>query len=188
MADLWDKGSQLTNSPLRLGVLDASEIPPTYSASPDQFVGIIAGGDVALRHAREGAEDDREAVKADLDALKINPELDSLIGLATSGRTPYVLSGLEYAKRLGCVTIGITCVSPSAIATEGNTDFVIAAVTGPEVVTGSTRMKAGTAQKMILNMLSTGVMIKSGKTYGNLVRDSAAYGQIPFLTSRRWST
>jgi N-acetylmuramic acid 6-phosphate etherase len=95
--------------------------------------------------------------------------LDSLVGIASSGRTPYVLGGLEYAKSLGCVTVGLVCVEPSAVGSEGNADYLIAPVTGPEVVTGSTRMKAGTATKLVLNMISTGIMIKIGKTYGNLV-------------------
>lgn len=151
-------------------MLDASEIPPTYSAPSTQFIALIAGGDYALRNAKEGAEDDRSAAKTDLDAFNIDPDLDALIGIASSGRTPYVLGGLEYAKSIGCTTVGVVCVKPSAVATEGNADFVISAVTGPESVTGSTRMKAGTATKLVLNMISTGIMIRLGKTYGNLVR------------------
>lgn len=154
----------------RLGVLDASEIPPTYSASSEQFVALIAGGDAALRFAQEGAEDDVEAAVEDLKALELNGDLDSLIGIASSGRTPYVLSCLSFAKSIGCATIGIACSSPSAMSKEGNVDHMISVVTGPEVVTGSTRLKAGTATKLVLNMLSTGVMIKLGKTYGNMVR------------------
>ena len=154
-----------------MGVLDASEIPPTYSASSEQFVSLIAGGDVALRYAQEGAEDDVVAAENDLKALNLDPELDSLVGIAASGRTPYVLSCLKYAKSLGCTTIGVACCDPSAMKTEGNVDHMISVVTGPEVVTGSTRMKAGTATKLVLNMLSTGVMIKCGKTFGNMVFD-----------------
>lgn len=153
----------------RLGVLDASEIPPTYSAPSGQFVGLIAGGDHALRNAIEGAEDDRSGAAADLSPFDLNPQVDSLIGIASSGRTPYVLGGLAYAKSLGCTTVGVVCVEPSKIREEGNADHVIAPVTGPEVVTGSTRMKAGTATKLVLNMISTGVMIRLGKTYSNLV-------------------
>ncbi|OAA50765.1 Regulator of chromosome condensation, RCC1 [Beauveria brongniartii RCEF 3172] len=149
----------------RLGVLDASEIPPTYSTPPNQFIALIAGGDYALRNAKEGAEDDRSAAKTDLDAFNIAPNLDSLIGIASSGRTPYVLGGLEYARSIGCTTVGVVCVQPSAIATEGNADYLISAVTGSESVTGSTRMKAGTATKLVLNMISTGIMIKLGKTW-----------------------
>ncbi|OAA70757.1 N-acetylmuramic acid 6-phosphate etherase [Akanthomyces lecanii RCEF 1005] len=158
----------------RLGVLDASEIPPTYSAPSNQFIALIAGGDYALRNAKEGAEDDRSAAKTDLDAFNIKAGLDCLIGIASSGRTPYVLGGLEYARSIGCTTVGVVCVQPSAIGTEGNADFLVSAVTGPESVTGSTRMKAGTATKLALNMISTGIMIKLGKTYGNLMVDLKA--------------
>ncbi|KAM3528158.1 hypothetical protein MY4038_006002 [Beauveria bassiana] len=158
----------------RLGVLDASEIPPTYSSPPNQFIALIAGGDYALRNAKEGAEDDRSAARTDLDAFNIAPNLDSLIGIASSGRTPYVLGGLEYARSIGCTTVGVVCVQPSAMATEGNADYLISAVTGSESVTGSTRMKAGTATKLVLNMISTGIMIKLGKTYGNLMVDLKA--------------
>lgn len=152
-----------------MGVLDASEIPPTFSASSEQFVALIAGGDAALRYAQEGAEDDTIAADNDLNALHIDGEIDSLIGIAASGRTPYVLRCLSIAKSLGCITIGVACCEPSAMAKERNVDHMISIVTGPEVVTGSTRLKAGTGTKLALNMLSTGVMIKLGKTYGNMV-------------------
>lgn len=155
----------------RLGVLDASEIPPTYSAPVGQFVGLIAGGDVALRSAKEGAEDSTQAGIDDLEAIHIDGEKDSLIGIASSGRTPYVLSCLEFAKSKGCATVGIACTSPSALGQRGNVDFLIEALTGPEVVTGSTRMKAGTATKLILNMISSGIMIRVGKTFGNIMVD-----------------
>ncbi|KAK2590568.1 hypothetical protein QQS21_011750 [Conoideocrella luteorostrata] len=158
----------------RLGVLDASEIPPTYSASSDQFVALIAGGDHALRHAKEGAEDSRPGAEADLKARHFDPQVDSLIGIASSGRTPYVLGGLHYVRSIGGVTVGLVCTEPSAVGSEGNADFLIAAVTGPEVVTGSTRMKAGTATKLVLNMISSGIMIRLGKTYGNLMVDLRA--------------
>lgn len=154
----------------RLGVLDASEIPPTYSAPATQFIALIAGGDYALRNAIEGAEDDVAQAQKDLEKFNIDPDVDSLIGVASSGRTPYVLGGLAWAKSIGCTTVGVVCANPSAIGDEGNADFVIAAVTGSESVTGSTRMKAGTATKLVLNMISTGIMIRTGKTYGNLVR------------------
>jgi N-acetylmuramic acid 6-phosphate etherase len=154
---------------LRLGVLDASEIPPTYSAPPGQFIALIAGGDHALRHAKEGAEDDRDGAQADLQPFSFDPTVDSLIGIASSGRTPYVLGGLSYVKSLGATTIAVVCVSPSAAGAEGNADYLVSAVTGPEAITGSTRMKAGTVTKLVLNMISTGIMIKLGKTYGNLV-------------------
>lgn len=153
----------------RLGVLDASEIPPTYSSPPEQFVGLIAGGDVALRSATEGAEDDAEAAVKDLKMKELDGEKDCLIGIAASGRTPYVLGGLAFARTQGCVTVGVACSTPSAMSRSGNVDFMIEAVTGAEVVTGSTRMKAGTATKLVLNMISTSVMIKIGKTYGNIV-------------------
>ncbi|KAG4437484.1 hypothetical protein IFR05_007039 [Cadophora sp. M221] len=155
----------------RLGVLDASEIPPTYSAPSEQFVALIAGGDAALRYAQEGAEDDVIAAEKDLKALNMDGNLDSLIGIAASGRTPYVLRCLAFAKSLGCVTVGVACCAPSTMSKEGNVDYMISLVTGPEVVTGSTRMKAGTGTKMALNMLSTGIMIKVGKTYGNMMID-----------------
>jgi N-acetylmuramic acid 6-phosphate etherase len=135
-------------------------------------VGIIAGGDAAIRRAQEGAEDSVNAAESDLQALRLDPELDSLIGIAASGRTPYVLGCLAYAKSLGCVTIGVACASPSLMEKSGKVDFVISPITGPEVVTGSTRLKAGTATKLVLNMLSTGTMIKTGKTYGNMVNSS----------------
>ena len=166
--DSWTWGAAKTQL-LRLGVLDASEIPPTYSAPEGQFVGIIAGGDVAIRHAQEGAEDDVDAAVRDLEALRLDGRVDSLIGIAASGRTPYVLGGFSYAKSRGCVTIGIACAEPSAMSESETVDYMISAVVGPEVVTGSTRMKAGTATKLVLNMLSTGTMIKIGKTFGNMV-------------------
>ncbi|KAM0668324.1 hypothetical protein ACQRIT_000839 [Beauveria bassiana] len=144
----------------RLGVLDASEIPPTYSSPPNQFIALIAGGDYALRNAKEGAEDDRSAAKTDLDAFNIAPNLDSLIGIASSGRTPYVLGGLEYARSIGCTTVGVVCVQPSAMAIEGNADYLISAVTGSESVTGSTRMKAGTATKLMVDLKATNIKLR----------------------------
>ncbi|KAJ2993880.1 hypothetical protein NUW58_g1709 [Xylaria curta] len=158
----------------RLGVLDASEIPPTYSAPFGQFIALIAGGDDALRQAKEGAEDDRDGAKVDLQEFNLDPKVDSLIGIASSGRTPYVLGGLSYAKSLGATTVALVCVSSSAAKSEGNADYLIPAVAGPEAITGSTRMKAGTATKLILNMISTGIMVKLGKTYGNLMVDVKA--------------
>ncbi|KAK4871026.1 hypothetical protein LT330_000263 [Penicillium expansum] len=158
----------------RLGILDASEIPPTFAAPRGQFVGLIAGGDAAIREAQEGAEDDEKAGEDEMKSLNLNPELDSIIGIASSGRTPYVLGCLAFAKRLGCVTIAVVCTVPSAISLSGNVDFVISPVSGPEVVTGSTRLKAGTVTKLVLNMLSTGTMIRTGKTYGNMMVDLVA--------------
>lgn len=156
----------------RLGILDASEIQPTFGASPDQFVGIIAGGDAAIRTAQEGAEDSVENAVKDLEDLALDPGRDTLIGIAASGRTPYVLSCLEYAKKGGCVTLGVACCLPSAMESCGFVDHIVSVISGPEVVTGSTRLKAGTATKMVLNMISTGIMIRIGKTYGNMVSSS----------------
>lgn len=129
----------------------------------------MAGGDAAIRRAQEGAEDDRSAAESDLRPLELNGDRDSLIGIAASGQTPYVLGCLAYAKRIGCITIGVTCCAPSAMNESGLVDYMIAPITGPEVVTGSTRMKAGTATKLVLNTMSTAVMIKAGKTFGNMV-------------------
>lgn len=154
----------------RLGVLDAAELPPTYAADNMQYIALIAGGDGALRTAREAIEDSREAGRADLDAL-FPTSNDALIGITSSGRTPYVLGALQRAHELGLLTIGLVCVRPSAVRMERNCTVVVDPVTGPEVITGSTRMKAGTATKMALNMISTGVQIKLGKTYGNLMID-----------------
>ena len=149
--------------------MDGSEILPTFAAPPDQFVGLIAGGDAAIRRPQEGAEDSPSAGQNDLVNIRLNPEYDSIIGIAASGRTPYVLGALKYAKSVGCLTIGVVCASPSAMQTSGDVDVMITPLPGPEIVTGSTRLKAGTATKMVLNMLSTGTMIRSGKTYGNMV-------------------
>lgn len=152
----------------RLGVLDASECPPTYGVDPGLVVGLIAGGKEALLSAREGAEDSETLCEEDLRANGFN-EKDVLCGIAASGRTPYVIGGMKYAKALGAPVISLTCNPASEMAALA--DIAISPVVGPEVVTGSTRMKAGTAQKLVLNMLSTGAMIKLGKTYGNLMVD-----------------
>lgn len=155
----------------RLGVLDASECPPTFSTDPGMVIGIIAGGDRALRNPIEGAEDDpREAVR-DLERHQFDVN-DVLVGIATSGRTPYVLGGLEYARQLGATTIGFTCNDASEM--HHAAELIIAPVVGPELISGSTRLKAGTATKMVLNMLTTGAMILIGKTYGNLMVDLRA--------------
>jgi N-acetylmuramic acid 6-phosphate etherase len=150
----------------RLGVLDASECPPTYNTPPQMVQGIIAGGDSALRRSIERAEDSPELGARDLEEHGFE-SADALAGIAASGRTPYVLGGMEHARRLGALTIGLTCVpgSPVAIAA----DIAIVPATGPEVVTGSTRMKAGTATKLVLNMLSTGALVRLGYVYGNLM-------------------
>lgn len=155
----------------RLGVLDASECPPTFGTSPEMIQGIIAGGSVALISAIEGAEDNKTAAIEDL-AAKNFSDKDVLVGIAASGRTPYVLSGIEYAKKIGAATVGVSCVENSALAKIS--DIALTVITGAEVITGSTRMKAGTATKMILNMLTTGAMIKLGKVYGNLMVDVSA--------------
>lgn len=155
----------------RLGVLDASECPPTYGVDFGMVIGLIAGGDSAIRRAVEGAEDSRELGANDLASHHLSQQ-DVLVGLAASGRTPYVIGGLEYANSVGAATIAIACTKSSAIGKIA--EVAIEALPGPEVVTGSTRMKAGTAQKLILNMLSTGAMIKIGKVYGNLMVDVQA--------------
>ncbi len=152
----------------RLGVLDAAECPPTFGVSPDMVVGLIAGGDKAFLKAVEGAEDSKTLCKEDLMALNLSDK-DLVIGLAASGRTPYVLYGLKYANEVGCNTVAIACTKNSEIGKEAG--LAIEPVTGPEVLTGSTRLKAGTAQKMILNMISTGSMVGIGKAYQNLMVD-----------------
>jgi N-acetylmuramic acid 6-phosphate etherase len=150
----------------RLGVLDASECPPTFNAPPDMVQGIIAGGWDALHRPTEASEDRPEAGVADLLARGFTGA-DVLCGIAASGRTPYVLGAIEQARSTGAATVGISCV-PDALLSRA-VDFPIAPITGPEIVTGSTRMKAGTATKMVLNMLTTGAMIRLGMTYGNLM-------------------
>ncbi|MBQ8999315.1 MAG: N-acetylmuramic acid 6-phosphate etherase [Clostridium sp.] len=152
----------------RLGILDASECMPTYGVSEDLIQGIIAGGKDAMFKAQEGAEDSAELCVEDLKNISFSKK-DILCGLAASGRTPYVIGGVNYAKSIGAKTISVTCNPESELSKIS--DIAISPVVGPEVVTGSTRMKAGTAQKMVLNMLSTGSMIKFGKVYGNLMVD-----------------
>jgi N-acetylmuramic acid 6-phosphate etherase len=151
----------------RLGVLDASEIPPTYGASPDMVQGVIAGGWKAVFETQEGAEDSEELGARDIGARAMAQ--DAVVGIAASGRTPYTVAALQEARRRGCVTVAVTNNPGSAVAQAA--EVAIAPVVGPEVVMGSTRMKAGTAQKMVLNMISTGVMIKMGKVYTNLMVD-----------------
>jgi len=150
----------------RLGVLDASECPPTFQTSPELVQGIIAGGDRALRHSVERAEDDPEQGKADLVARDFSGR-DALVGIAASGRTPYVLGGLELGRSLGALTIGLSCTPRSEVAAAS--EIAITPTPGPEIITGSTRMRAGTATKLVLNMLSTGVMIQLGYVHGNLM-------------------
>lgn len=150
----------------RLGVLDASECPPTYNTPAEMVQGLIAGGDRALRHSVERAEDDEELGRTDLEVHGFSSK-DALVGIAASGRTPYVLGGVKYARALGAFTMGLSCVPGSPLAQAAELD--ISPATGPEPVTGSTRMKAGTATKMVLNMLSTGAMVRLGYVYGNLM-------------------
>ncbi|WEV39535.1 N-acetylmuramic acid 6-phosphate etherase [Lactobacillus sp. ESL0684] len=152
----------------RLGVLDAAELVPTYGIKSERAIGLIAGGQKAMYHAVEGAEDSAELGQQDLRNLNLTAN-DTVIGLAASGRTPYVVGCLDYAKEVGALTTSIACVPDSVIGEHA--DIAIEAVVGPEVVTGSTRMKAGSAQKMILNMISTGIMIRQGKVYENVMID-----------------
>lgn len=166
----------------RLGVLDASECPPTFGTDPSQVIGLIAGGERALRNPVEGAEDSPEQGAADLMAL--NPtSRDVVMGVATSGRTPYVIGGLELARKLGAATIGLVCNRPSSMDTY--VDVMIAPIVGPEVLSGSTRMKAGTATKLVLNAITTGAMIRTGKTYGNRMVDLKPLNEKLRIRSRR---
>ncbi len=175
IADAFRRGGRLVylgaGTSGRLGVLDASECPPTFSTPPEMVVGLIAGGPQALTRAIEGAEDHPEYAVADLKSIEFSSS-DVLVGIATSGRTPYVLGGLDYARSLKAKTVGFTCNAESQL--HGRCDLVIAPVVGPEVLSGSTRLKAGTATKMVLNMLTTGAMVRIGKTYGNLMVDLRA--------------
>ena len=155
----------------RLGVLDASECPPTFGVSPEMVKGIIAGGERALRHPIEGAEDSKMQAVVDLQTIQFSSK-DVLVGIAASGRTPYVIGALEYAKSLGSVTVSIASNPNSAMA--NIVDIAIDTVVGPEVLTGSSRLKSGTAQKLVLNMLTTASMILMGKCYQNLMVDVQA--------------
>ena len=155
----------------RLGVLDASECPPTFGVSPEMVKGIIAGGERALRHPIEGAEDSKMQAVVDLQTIQLSSK-DVLVGIAASGRTPYVIGALEYAKSLGSVTVSIASNPNSAMA--NIVDIAIDTVVGPEVLTGSSRLKSGTAQKLVLNMLTTASMILMGKCYQNLMVDVQA--------------
>lgn len=150
----------------RLAVLDASECPPTFNTPPEMVVGLIAGGDGALRTSIERAEDDPKQGEQDLRASDFGTR-DALVGIAASGRTPYVLGGIAYARSIGALTIGLSCTPNSELAQAA--EIAITPVPGPEVITGSTRMRAGTATKLVLNMLSTGAMIRLGYVYGNLM-------------------
>lgn len=165
----------------RLGVLDAVECPPTFGVDPSRVVGLIAGGEGALVKAVEGAEDSMELGEGDLSGLDVSKD-DIVIGLAASGRTPYVIGGLRYARSVGCKTVAIACNADSAIGREA--DLAIEPVPGPEVLTGSTRLKAGTAQKLVLNMISTGSMVRVGKAYQNLMVDVQATNEKLVARSR----
>ena len=166
----------------RLGVLDASECLPTFGVGEEMVIGMIAGGDRALRHPVEAAEDSEESVVMDLAAINFN-EKDILCAIASSGRTPYCVGGIRYAKALGATTIALACVNDSVIGQMA--DIAIEAVVGEEVITGSTRLKSGSAQKMILNMLSTGAMIQLGKVYQNLMVDVRSTNEKLIECSRR---
>lgn len=172
IADRLGKGGRLiycgAGTSGRLGILDAVECPPTYSTAPEMVQGLMAGGYSAIFKAVEGAEDSKELGVEDMKNISFSAG-DVLVGIAASGRTPYVLGCMEYAKGLGAATVSVTCCPGSVL--DNFADIGIAPAPGPEVVTGSTRMKSGTAQKMVLNMLSTGAMIKLGKVYGNLMVD-----------------
>ena len=158
-------------TPGRLGVLDASECPPTFSTDPETVQGIIAGGPAALRDAVEGAEDDTAAGAALVDEHLVTA-VDAVVGLTASGRTPYVLAAIEAARSVGALTVGVSCNVGAELSTVA--ELAIEVVVGPEIVSGSTRLKAGSAQKQVLNMISTVSMVRLGKTYGNLMVDVAA--------------
>ncbi|UXY28325.1 N-acetylmuramic acid 6-phosphate etherase [Streptomyces sp. HUAS TT20] len=166
----------------RLGVLDASECPPTFNTEPSQVVGLIAGGPEAMVTSVEGAEDSKELARKDLDALVLTPD-DTVVGVSASGRTPYAIGAVEHARALGALTVGLACNRDSALAAAA--EHGIEVVVGPELITGSTRLKAGTAQKLVLNMLSTITMVRLGKTFGNLMVDVRASNDKLRARSRR---
>jgi len=170
IADAIERGGRLfyicAGTSGRLGLQDAAEIPPTFGASPELVTGIIAGGEAAVSRATEASEDDPDAGARDLTTHGFTAR-DVLVGLAASGRTPYVLGAIAEARRLGAVTVGVSCTSDSELARAA--DIAITPLAGPEVIAGSTRLKAGTAQKLVLNMLSTAVCIRLGYVYGNLM-------------------
>ncbi|MBU8730838.1 N-acetylmuramic acid 6-phosphate etherase [Cytobacillus oceanisediminis] len=172
ITDSFKKGGRLiyvgAGTSGRLGIIDASECPPTYGTDPEMVVGIIAGGKEAMTEAVEGAEDDSEQGRQDVADIQLSDK-DVLVGIAASGRTPYTIGALQYGNEVGAVTVAVACTKESEMGRIAK--YTIAPITGPEVVTGSTRMKAGTAQKLVLNMLTTASMIKLGKVYGNLMVD-----------------
>ncbi len=172
IADRFRRGGRLiylgAGTSGRLGVLDASECPPTFNTSPTLVVGLIAGGSTALTRAVEGAEDDRERGGVEVRELNVGPA-DVVVGIASSGRTPYVLGAIDAARDAGAFTIGLACNRPSKLGEV--VDLEIALLVGPEVLAGSTRLKSGTATKLVLNMLTTGAMVQIGKTLGNRMVD-----------------
>lgn len=186
IADRLSRGGRLVylgaGTSGRLGVLDATECPPTFSTPPELVVGLIAGGPVAITRAVEGAEDHPEFAVADLRRINLTAA-DVVVGIATSGRTPYVIGGLEHARQIGAFAIGLACNEASSLAAVA--DLMIVPIVGPEVISGSTRLKAGTATKMVLNMLTTGAMVRLGKTYGNLMVDLKATNAKLIARTRR---
>ncbi|MGP2528552.1 N-acetylmuramic acid 6-phosphate etherase [Acidaminococcus sp. LBK-2] len=175
VADRLSRGGRLfymgSGTSGRLGILDAVECPPTYSTDPEQIQGLIAGGYEAIFRAKEGAEDSEEQGRDDIWNKEVTP-LDVVMGISASGRTPYVLGGMKEARERGCAVLGLCCSRQSAMAKLA--DLCLTVLPGPEVITGSTRMKAGTATKMVLNMITTGAMVKLGKVRGNLMIDVRA--------------
>jgi N-acetylmuramic acid 6-phosphate etherase len=186
IADRFRQGGRLiyagAGTSGRLGVLDASECPPTFSTPPEMVVGLIAGGPTALTRAVEGAEDDPEQGAADLDALGVSAR-DVVVGIASSGRTPYVIGAVDRAKDRGAKTIGIACNRPSVLGE--HVDIEIALLVGPEIIAGSTRLKSGTATKLVLNTLTTGAMVLIGKTFGNRMIDLQPTNQKLRIRARR---
>jgi N-acetylmuramic acid 6-phosphate etherase len=186
VADRFRQGGRLiyvgAGTSGRLGVLDAAECPPTFSTLPEMVVGLIAGGPAALTRAVEGAEDSPDRGAVDIAALEVNAR-DLVIGIATSGRTPYVLGAVREARRRSAATVGLACNRPSVLG--GEVDLEIAPLVGAEVISGSTRLKAGTATKMILNMISTGAMVQIGKTLGNRMVDLQPTNEKLRIRSRR---
>ncbi|MYU54311.1 MULTISPECIES: N-acetylmuramic acid 6-phosphate etherase [Streptomyces] len=166
----------------RMGVLDSAECPPTFNTRPGQVVAVIAGGTEAMLSAVEGAEDDGDAAVRALDGLGLRPE-DTVVGISASGRTPFAVAAVRHARAAGALTVGLSCNSPSELGRAA--DIPLEIVVGPEFLTGSTRLKAGTCQKLVLNTLSTAVMIKLGKTYGNLMVDVRASNEKLRARSRR---
>jgi N-acetylmuramic acid 6-phosphate etherase len=186
VADRFRRGGRLiyvgAGTSGRLGVLDASECPPTFNTPPGMVVGLIAGGQTALTRAVEGAEDDRERGRDEIRGLDVGGR-DLVVGIATSGRTPYVLGAVEQAKGLGAFTVGLACNRPSLLG--AMVDLEIAPLVGPEVLAGSTRLKSGTATKLVLNMLTTGAMVRIGKTMGNRMIDLQPTNEKLRIRSRR---